>query len=65
MIRWVLVVLLALVVLARHLTWLERWGLGRIPGDIRFTLLGRRFSLPLGSALLITAGLFVLMRWLR
>lgn len=65
MIRWLLVVFLAFVVLARHLPWLERLGLGRLPGDVRFTLFGRKYSLPFASTVLITAVLFIVIRLLR
>ena len=32
---------------------LEKLGLGRLPGDVRFRCFGRRWSLPFGSSLVI------------
>ena len=54
MIRWVLTIFIALVVLAATLPWLEKLGIGRLTGDLRFTLFGRRFSLPFASTLLLS-----------
>ncbi len=41
MIRWLAVVFLALVVFGAIGPWLEKLGLGRLPGDFRFRLAGR------------------------
>lgn len=54
MIRWVLTIFIALVIFATALPWLEKLGIGRLPGDVRFTLFGRRFSLPFASTLLLS-----------
>lgn len=54
MIRWVLTIFIALVIFAAALPWLEKLGIGRLPGDVRFTLFGRRFSLPFASTLLLS-----------
>ncbi len=55
MFRWVLTIFLALVVFTAMLPWLEKLGVGRLPGDLRFTLFGRRISLPFASTLLLSA----------
>jgi len=65
MIRWVLVILIALTVFSALLPWLEKLGLGRLPGDFRFKLFGRIFSLPFASTLLLSALAFLLARWLK
>jgi glycopeptide antibiotics resistance protein len=52
MIRWLLVIFLALVIFSTLLPWLEKLGIGRVPGDIRFRLFGHIVCLPFGSALL-------------
>lgn len=55
MIRWVLVIFIVLVVFSNALSWLEKLGIGRLPGDVKFTLLGRKIHLPFASTLLIAA----------
>lgn len=54
MIRWVLTIFIALVVLGAALPWLEKLGIGRLPGDVRFTLFGKQFFLPFASTLLLS-----------
>lgn len=54
MLRWVLTIFLALIVFSASLPWLEKLGIGRLPGDVRFTLFGRKFSLPFASTLLLS-----------
>lgn len=54
MIRWVLTIFIALIVFSATLPWLEKLGIGRLPGDLRFTLFGRKFSLPFASTLLLS-----------
>ena len=53
MIRWLVVVFVALIVFNAIGPWLERRGLGRLPGDFRFRLAGRQWFLPFGSSALI------------
>ena len=65
MIRWVLVIFIALTVFSALLPWLEKLGLGRLPGDFRFKLFGRIFSLPFASTILLSALAFLLARWLK
>jgi hypothetical protein len=55
MIRWTLTIFLALVVFTAMLPWLEKLGVGRLPGDLRFTLFGRTILLPFASTLLLSA----------
>ena len=55
MLKWLLTTLLALVVFAAAMPWLaRRFGVGSIPGDFRFRMRGRDYSLPLASTLLLT-----------
>lgn len=65
MIRWVLTIFLALVVFSAALPWLEKLGVGRLPGDVRFTLFGRKFFLPFASTLLLSMIVVVVARFLR
>ncbi|QRX84437.1 DUF2905 domain-containing protein [Glaciimonas sp. PAMC28666] len=64
MIRWVLVIFLAVIVLSSALPWLEKMGIGRLPGDVRFRLFGKVFSLPFASTILISTVVFLLARFL-
>lgn len=54
MIRWLLVVFVALVVFSAIGPWLEKLGLGRLPGDLRFRFAGRVWFIPLASSVLIS-----------
>jgi hypothetical protein len=51
--RWFLVILLALLVFNGLQPWLQRLGLGRLPGDLRFRLGGRDWFIPLASSLVL------------
>ncbi|HYD95030.1 MAG TPA: DUF2905 domain-containing protein [Noviherbaspirillum sp.] len=65
MLRWVLTIFIALVIFSAAWPWLEKLGIGRLPGDLRFTLFGRKFSLPFASTLLLSAAVVVLGKLLR
>ena len=54
MLRWMLVMLLALLLFSGLRPWLEKIGLGRLPGDFRFRIFGREFHLPIASSLLLS-----------
>ncbi len=54
MIRWFIVILLALMLISWFSPLLRRLGLGRLPGDIRFRIRGREWVLPLGSTVLLS-----------
>jgi hypothetical protein len=55
MIRWVAVIFVALLVFPLLLPWLNRLGIGRLPGDVRFRVFGLDSSLPFGSTLVVSA----------
>jgi hypothetical protein len=65
MIRWVVVIFLALIVFSALLPWLEKLGVGRLPGDVRFKLFGKVFSLPFASTILLSLVVFLLAHLLR
>ncbi len=65
MIRWVLVIFIALIVFTALLPWLEKLGIGRLPGDVRFKLFGRVWSLPFASTVLLSALAFLVAKLLR
>jgi len=54
MIRWLIVLFLALLVFNAIGPWLEKRGLGRLPGDFRFRLAGRQWFIPFGSSIVIS-----------
>lgn len=62
MFRWFLVIFLALIVLSAALPWLEKLGIGKLPGDIRFRLLGRTFLFPFASTVLLSIVVFLVAR---
>ncbi len=54
MIRWLLVVFLALLLFSGLRPWLDKLGLGRLPGDFRFRLFGREWFLPFASSVVLS-----------
>lgn len=54
MIRWLIVMFVALLVFNGLRPWLDKLGLGRLPGDFRFRLGGRDWDLPLASCVLLS-----------
>jgi hypothetical protein len=52
--RWFLVILLALLVFNGLQPWLQRLGLGRLPGDFRFRFAGREWFVPLASSIVLS-----------
>ena len=54
MIRWLIVIFLALLIFSGLHRWLEKIGLGRLPGDFRFRLFGREWFIPLTSAVVLS-----------
>ena len=54
MIRWLLVTFLALLLFSGLRPWLEKFGLGKLPGDFRFRLFGREWFLPFASSVLLS-----------
>lgn len=52
--RWLIVFLLAFLVFNGLRGWLEKIGLGRLPGDFSVRLGGREWYVPLASSLLLS-----------
>lgn len=65
MIRWVIAIFIGLTVFSALLPWLQKLGVGRLPGDIRFTLFGHSFCLPFASTILISLVVFLIARFVR
>ena len=60
MIRWLIAILLVLMIFGGLMRWLEKIGLGRLPGDFRFKLFGREFFVPIASSVLLSVVALVL-----
>ncbi len=54
MIRWLIVVFLALILFNWLMPWLQKFGFGKLPGDFRFRLFGRDWFIPLTTTLLLS-----------
>lgn len=55
MLRWLLVVFLALLLINWLSPLLGKIGFGKLPGDLRFKLFGREWFIPLMSTILLSA----------
>jgi hypothetical protein len=53
-IRWLIVIFIALMLFSALHKWLEKLGLGKLPGDFRFKLFGREFFVPLASSVVLS-----------
>lgn len=54
MIRWIIVIFLALMLISWFTPLLQKLGFGRLPGDLRFKLFGRQFFIPLTTTILLS-----------
>ena len=63
MFRWLLTIFLALVIFSALLPWLEKLGVGRLPGDLRFSIFGKKIFLPFASTILISLMAFLVARF--
>lgn len=54
MIRWMIVIFLALLLISWFSPALQKLGFGRLPGDLRFRLFGRDMFLPFTSTVLLS-----------
>ena len=64
MIRWLIVVFLALVLINGLSPWLQRMGLGGLPGGCRLRVFGREWFIPLASTVLLSFVLSLAVKWL-
>jgi hypothetical protein len=60
MFKWLIGVFIVLMVFGQLHRWLEKLGMGRLPGDFRFKLLGREIFLPFASSVLICVVIFLI-----
>lgn len=54
MIRWMIVIFLALLLISWFTPLLHKLGFGRLPGDFRFKLFGREWSIPLATTIILS-----------
>ncbi len=54
MIRWMIVIFLALMLISWFSPFLQRMGFGRLPGDLRFKAFGREWFIPLTTTILLS-----------
>ena len=64
MIRWLLTIFIALVIFSSLLPWLEKFGIGRLPGDVRFSIFGMKIFLPFASTILLAMVILLIGRFL-
>jgi heme/copper-type cytochrome/quinol oxidase subunit 4 len=60
--RFIVTLFIALIVLTALQPWLQKLGIGRLPGDFRFRLGKREYLLPFASTLLLTVVAFLIGR---
>jgi hypothetical protein len=63
-IRWLVVIFLALLIFSGLSAWLHKLGLGRLPGDFRFRLFGREWFVPFASSVVLSLLAMALMKLL-
>ena len=54
MIRWFIVIFLALMLISWVSPFLQKLGFGKFPGDLRFKLFGRDWNIPLTTTILLS-----------
>ena len=62
MLKWLLVIAVGVIVIALLTPRMQRYGLGRLPGDITFRWRGRLVHLPITTTILLSALLTLLGR---
>lgn len=60
--RFIVTLFIALIVLSALQPWLQKLGIGRMPGDFRFRIGKREFLLPFTSTLVLTVLMFLIAR---
>ena len=55
----------ALVILGLAWPWIEKLGLGRLPGDLRYEREGFSFYFPLTTSLIVSLVVSLAIWWLR
>jgi hypothetical protein len=61
-VKWLITTFIALLVLTALQPWLSKFGIGRLPGDVRFTRNGRQYVLPFTSTVVLSLLLMLIAR---
>jgi hypothetical protein len=62
MFKWFLAIFLGLALFSAALPWLNKLGVGRLPGDFRFKVFGKEIHLPFTSTILLSMVVVVIGR---
>jgi len=62
MLKWLVIMVVALAVFTAVSPWLTRYGLGRLPGDVTVRFRGRSYHLPFSTTILLSLALTLLTR---
>lgn len=62
MLKWLLVLVVCVIALSVFSRELSQFGLGRLPGDLRFKKNGRDYYIPITSTVLISLALTLITR---
>ena len=54
MIRWFIVIFLALMLISWVSPLLQKLGFGKLPGDLRFRVFGREWFIPVTTTILLS-----------
>jgi len=54
MFRWLIVIFIGLMLINWFTPFFKKIGFGRLPGDLRFTIFGREFFLPLTTTIILS-----------
>ena len=64
MLRWLIVIFLALLLLNGFSALLRKIGLGRLPGDFELTIFGKKIWLPIATTVVLSLLAGAIARWL-
>jgi len=64
LLKWLLTLAIALVILTAVSPLFQRFGLGRLPGDVTVRYKGRNFYLPFTTTILLSIALTLIARFL-
>lgn len=62
--RWILTIFIGLCVLTSAIPWLQKLGIGKLPGDLNFSVFGRKIQIPIASTVLIAVVLMLIGKFL-
>lgn len=62
MLKWLLVMAVGVALLSAVAPALGRFGLGRLPGDLRFRRNGREYHVPIASTIILSLLLTLVVR---